>query len=108
MVTSGSVWMIFFFSRCNSLKRERELISIIMFEITEGKITECWLINEKGFFFFLNFGCEEGKITRSQLVLNSNSLFYRLVVFFVSRYLTRNISLRDKGNFNNFWKHAWY
>ena len=32
--------------------------------------------------FFLNFGREEGKITRSRLVLNSSSLFYRLVVFF--------------------------
>jgi len=31
----------------------------------EGKITECWSMKRA---FFLNFGSEEGKITRSRLV----------------------------------------
>ena len=46
----------------------------------EGKITECWLVNEGA--FFLNFAREEGKITLSWLVLRlpSNSLYYREVV----------------------------
>ena len=34
----------------------------------EGKITECWLVNEEGIFFLINFAWEEGKITRSRLV----------------------------------------
>ena len=36
----------------------------------------------KRVFFFLNFACEEGKITSSRLVLRlpSNSLCYRVVV----------------------------
>ena len=40
------------------------------------------LIGQWKGYFFLNFGREESKITRSRLVLNSSSLFYRLVVFF--------------------------
>ena len=48
----------------------------------EGKITECWLVNEEGIFFLILL-CEEGKITRSRLVLRlpSNSLFNREVFF---------------------------
>ena len=38
----------------------------------EGKITECWLVNEEG-IFFLFLLCEEGKITRSRLVLRLSS-----------------------------------
>ena len=51
------------------------------FNNLEGKITECWLVNEEG-IFFLNFACEEGKITCSRLVLRlpSNSLCYQVVV----------------------------
>ena len=46
----------------------------------EGKITECWSVNEEG--FFPNVAREEGKITRSRqaLRLPSNSLCYREVV----------------------------
>ena len=41
----------------------------------EGKITECWLVNEESIFFLILL-CEEGKIARSRLVLRlpSNSL----------------------------------
>ena len=42
----------------------------------EGKITENWLANEESIFFLILL-CEEGKITRSRLVLRlpNNSLF---------------------------------
>ena len=47
-----------------------------------GKITECWLVNEESIFFLILIR-EEGKITRSRLVLRSpsNSSFNREVVF---------------------------
>ena len=47
-----------------------------------GKITECWLVNEESIFFLILLR-EEGKITRSRLVLKSpsNSSFNREVVF---------------------------
>ena len=46
------------------------------------KITECWLANEENIFFLILLR-EEGKITRSRLVLRSpsNSSFNREVVF---------------------------
>ena len=48
----------------------------------EGKITECWLVNEESIFFLILLR-EEGKITGSRLVLRlpSNNLFKREVVF---------------------------
>ena len=47
-----------------------------------GKITECWLVNEESIFSLILLR-EEGKITRSRLVLRSpsNSSFNREVVF---------------------------
>ena len=60
----------------------------------EGKITECWLVNEESIFFLILLR-EEGKITLSRLVLRlpSNSLFNR-----AWRSLTRNIEeLKDKS-----------
>ena len=44
----------------------------------EGKITECWLVNEKGIFFSLNFACEEGQITGSRLVLSFPATAYAI------------------------------
>ena len=48
----------------------------------EGKITECWLLNEESIFSLILLR-EEGKITRSRLALRlpSNSLFDREVAF---------------------------
>ena len=47
-----------------------------------GKITECWLVNEESIFFLILIR-EEGKITRSRLILRSpsNSSFNWEVVF---------------------------
>ena len=58
----------------------------------KSKVTECWLVNEKG--IFLNFPCEEGKITRSRLVfrLLSNSLCYREVS---KNFHTNGVPFRD-------------
>ena len=73
----------------------RELLPIIVVSKTEGKITKCWLVNKEG-TFFLNFGCEESKITDSLLTLRlpSNHLCYREVVakkiFYNNGVLFRN------------------
>ena len=48
----------------------------------EGRITEGRLVNKESIFFLILL-CEEGKITRSQMVqrLPSNSIFNRESVF---------------------------
>ena len=76
----------------------------------EGKITECWLVNEESIFFLILL-CEEGKTTRSRLVhkLPCNSLFNREVVFLyqwrlVSRYVVDEDyieELKDKSENEN-------
>ena len=87
--------------------------------ITERKITECWLVNEEGYFFY-NLLCEEGKITQLVLRLPSNSLFNQEVVFLyqwrlVSRYvadeeyieeLKDKSEKKNKKNSTEWWKNV--